>query len=50
MPQLPTLAQRLYDSYERRDSGCRDTDVWIDDFTFQMVNNPETSSDPFTPC
>ena len=49
-PALPQLGQRLFDTYERRDGGCRDTDVWIDDFMFQMVISPQTSSDAFTPC
>ena len=49
-PALPSLGQRLFDTYERRDDGCRDTDIWIDDFTFQLVISPQTSTDPFTPC
>jgi hypothetical protein len=49
-PALPTLDGQLDQSYERRFSGCQDTDVWMDDFLHQLIPNPSTSTDPAAPC
>jgi hypothetical protein len=48
---LPAMSGRMIHSFERRDGGCRDTDVNTDDFQHHLTTEtPTRATAPATPC